>query len=363
MFEDCYVIIMAGGAGTRFWPLSTSKKPKQFLDILNKGKTLLQDTYHRALQICDKNNIIVITNKEYEELVKSQLPELPIENIWLEPHRKNTAPCVAYAAYKLREKNSNAVMLILPSDHIIEKEKAFVRGVQVCFKKAYEENCLITIGIKPTRPDTGYGYIQHTNKPIDNQKEKIFKVKTFTEKPTIELAKQFVKSGEFLWNAGVFIWSVKSIINAFEKYDNELATLFDGGKGMYYTPEEGTFINNVYSVCKNNSIDYAILEKANNVYVLSTKIGWSDIGTWRSLYEHLSYDSSKNAITGKNVMTHNTSKCLVNMPNDKLTVLIGVDDLIIVESNNMLLICKKDNEQEVKNIVNEIRVQKGDKFI
>lgn len=363
MSKDNYVVIMAGGAGTRFWPLSTSKKPKQFLDILNTGKTLLQDTYQRALKICDKENIIIVSNKEYKHLIQAQLPHLPSENIWLEPYRKNTAPCIAYAAYKLSVKNPNAVTLVLPSDHIIKKENVFVKAIQTCFKKAKTEDCLITIGIKPTRPDTGYGYIQHANKPIDKKNKKIFKVKTFTEKPNIELARQFIKSKEFLWNAGIFVWSVKSIIQAFEKYDNELAQLFSRGKDTYYTAKESSFIEKTYSVCKNNSIDYAILEKADNVYVLATSIGWSDIGTWRSLYENSHHDSSKNAIKGKNVMAYNTSKCLVNVPNDKLVVLMGIKDLIVVESNNMLLICNKNKEQEVKNIVNEIRIKKGDEFI
>ncbi|GIV26872.1 MAG: mannose-1-phosphate guanylyltransferase [Bacteroidia bacterium] len=363
MTNNCYVIIMAGGAGTRFWPLSTSKKPKQFLDVLNKGTTLLQDTFRRSQLICDKSRIVVITNKDYEQLVKQQLPELSEENIWLEPYRKNTAPCVAYAAYKLKEKDPNAVMLVLSSDHIIQKERTFVKVVQECFKKAQEEDCLITIGIKPTRPNTGYGYIQYIHDANNEEKSKIFKVKTFIEKPNLEMARYFVKSGEFLWNTGMFVWSVSSIIHAFEKYDKELAIIFEEGKGVYYTSEETKFIEKAYSVCKNISIDYAILEKANNVYVRSSVLGWSDIGTWKSLYTHLEKDQNKNAVSGKNVMIYNTSNCLINMPNDKLVVLVGLNDFVVVESDNMLLICKKDKEQEIKNIVNEIRVQKGDKYV
>lgn len=354
---------MAGGAGTRFWPLSTSQKPKQFLDVLNTGSTLLQDTYKRSLLICNKENVIVVTNQDYENLVKQQLPDLPEENVWLEPYRKNTAPCVAYAAYKIREKNPDAIMLVLSSDHLIKKEKAFVQSVKSCFQKASREECLITIGIKPTRPNTGYGYIQYVNTETDDRDKKIFKVKTFIEKPDLKMAKYFVKSGEFLWNTGMFIWSVKSIIHAFEKYDKELAQIFEEGRGIYYTDKEKTFIEKAYSVCKNNSIDYAILEKADNVYVRVSILGWSDIGTWKSLYEHLRKDENKNAVTGKNVMLYNTSGCQINVPKDKLVVLVGLKDLIVVESNNTLLICKKDKEQEVKNIVNEIRVQKGDKYV
>jgi mannose-1-phosphate guanylyltransferase len=363
MTTSCYVVIMAGGAGTRFWPLSTSKKPKQFLNILNKGTTLLQDTYNRSLKLCSKENIIVITNKDYEELVKKQLPDLPTENIWLEPYRKNTAPCVAYAAYKLREKNPNAVMLVLSSDHLIKNEEEFVTAVRSCFNKANEENCLITIGIKPKRPNTGYGYIQFVQDAVDSKDKYIFKVKTFIEKPNLEMAKYFVKSGEFLWNTGIFIWSIRSIIDAFENFDKELAQIFSAGKGIYYTEKEKLFIEHAYSICKNISIDYAILEKANNVYVRATALAWSDVGTWKSLYEHLQKDEHKNAIHGKNVMVYDSTKCLVNVPNNKLVVLVGLKDLIIVESNNTLLICHKDNEQEIRNVVNEIRVQKGDEFV
>lgn len=363
MTNHCYVVIMAGGAGTRFWPLSTSQKPKQFLDVLNKGTTLLQDTYKRALLLCKKEHIIVVTNKDYEHLVKEQLPDLPEENIWIEPYRKNTAPCVAYAAYKLRDKDPDAMMLVLPSDHIIQKEKTFVKAVQSCFQKASEEDCLITIGIKPTRPNTGYGYIQFISDSANKRDSRIFKVKTFIEKPNLEMARYFVKSGEFLWNAGIFIWSVKSIIHAFEKHEKEIAQIFEEGKGIYYTKNEKAFVEKAYSVCKNISIDYAILEKSENVYVRASAIGWSDVGTWKSLYEHLNKDNNKNAIAGKNVMVYDTQSCLVNVPDNKLVVLVGLDDCIVVESNNMLLICQKDKEQEIKNIVNEIRVQKGDKYV
>lgn len=363
MTKHCYVLIMAGGAGTRFWPLSTSQKPKQFLDVLNKGTTLLQDTYKRALLVCENKNIIVVTNKDYKDIVKTQLPDLPKENIWMEPYRKNTAPCVAYAAYKIKERDPDALMLVLSSDHIIQKEKEFVKAVQSCFEKASHEDCLITIGIKPSRPNTGYGYIQYLPSSNNHKDKRIFKVKTFIEKPNLEMARYFVKSGEFLWNTGTFIWSIKSIIHAFEKYDKELAQIFEEGEGIYYTKEEVVFIEKAYSICKNNSIDYAILEKADNVYVRDANLGWSDVGTWKSLYEHLSQDENKNTVHGKNVMMYDTSKNIIHVPKDKLVVVVGLHDFIVVESNNMLLICKKDKEQEIKNIVNEIRVQKGDRFV
>ncbi|MCX7729522.1 MAG: sugar phosphate nucleotidyltransferase, partial [Bacteroidia bacterium] len=272
-------------------------------------------------------------------------------NIWTEPYRKNTAPCVAYAACKLKEKNPDALMLVLSSDHIIQKEKVFVKAVKSCFEKASKEDCLITIGIKPTRPNTGYGYIQYIQDSSDEQDKRIYKVKTFIEKPDLEMAKYFVKSGEFLWNTGMFIWSIKSIIKAFEKYDSELAHVFEEGKGIYFTSAEPKFIEKAYSICKNISIDYAILEKADNVYVRASALGWSDIGTWKSLYNHLKKDEKKNAVMGKNVMLYDTGNCLINVPKDKLVVLVGLDDFVVVESNNMLLICKKDKEQEIKNIV------------
>lgn len=364
MSKNDYVVIMAGGAGTRFWPLSTSKKPKQFLDILGTGYTLIQDTYNRALNICDKNNIFVVTNKDYYNLTKQQLPNLPEKNILLEPYRKNTAPCIAYAAYKIREINPNAVMVVLPSDHIIKKEKIFAKAIQSCTSKANKQDALITIGIKPSRPDTGYGYIQYiTDSNINEKDNRTFKVKTFTEKPDLEMARYFVKSGEFLWNAGIFIWSVKNIIYALETHDSELASIFQEGKDIYNTNNEAKFLEKAYSTCKNISIDYSVLEKAQNVYVRSTIMGWSDVGTWRSLYEHLHYDSHKNAVAGKNVMLYDSSKCLINVPNEKLVVIQGMEDFIIIESDNMLLICKKDAEQQIRNFVNEIKIQKGDKYI
>ncbi|HPQ07770.1 MAG TPA: mannose-1-phosphate guanylyltransferase [Bacteroidia bacterium] len=363
MSKNCYVLIMAGGAGTRFWPLSTSNKPKQFLDVLNKGKTLLQETYERALLLCDKEQIIVVTNKEHGHLVKSQLPDLPEKNIWLEPYRKNTAPCIAYTAYKLREINPDALMLVLSSDHHIEKEKTFVSTVKSCFKKASSENCLLTIGVKPNKAHTGYGYIQYISDSVNPSFKKIYKVKTFIEKPNLEMARYFVKSGEFLWNTGIFVWSINSIISSFEKYEPEMAQIFDEGKGIYYTDNENQFLEKAYSICKNISIDYAILEKAENVYVCASSLKWSDVGSWKSLHQQIKKDENKNFIKGKNVMVYSSKDCLVHVPDDKLVVLLGLNDLIVVESNNMLLICKKDKEQEIKNVVNEIRVQKGDKFV
>jgi mannose-1-phosphate guanylyltransferase len=354
---------MAGGIGSRFWPMSRTEKPKQFLDILGTGRTLLQQTYDRFIRICPIENIYVVTNDTYDSLVKEQLPDLPASNILCEPMRKNTAPCVAYAAYKILSVNPNANIVAAPSDHLILKEDTFVKAILSCFEKAVESDCLLTLGIKPTRPDTGYGYIQYHESNTEEKDERMKKVKTFTEKPNLEMAEFFMQSGDFLWNAGIFIFSVKSITAAFEKYLPEMASLFKEGLNKYNTPQETEFIKQVYSDCKNISIDYGIMEKADNVYVRSSIIGWSDLGTWGSLYEHINYDENGNAVVGKNVMLYESKNCIVNVSNDKLFVIEGLEDYIVAEANNIILICKKTDEQQIRTFVNDVKVTKGDKFV
>jgi mannose-1-phosphate guanylyltransferase len=361
--SNYYAIIMAGGVGTRFWPMSTTQHPKQFLDILGNGRTLLQQTYDRLLKVCPNENIFVVTSNVYENLVAEQLPQLSKNNILTEPARKNTAPCVAYASYKIHQLNPNAVTIVAPSDHLIKKEDVFVKAVNACFEKAEKEDCLITLGIKPTRPDTGYGYIQIIESDKKEQDKRIYKVKTFTEKPDIETAKFFIETGEFLWNSGIFIWSTKSIITALEQHDNELASIFKEGLQAYNTPEEKTFINRAYNSCKNDSIDYSVMEKAKNTYVRSSIIGWSDLGTWGSLYTHIKHDKKHNAIIGKNVMNYDSKNCIVHVPKDKLVVIQGLEDYIVVESEGVLMICKKQDEQQIRNFVNDVKVKKGERFI
>jgi mannose-1-phosphate guanylyltransferase len=363
MSKHNYCVIMAGGVGSRFWPMSKSSHPKQFLDILGTGRTLLQQTYDRFIRVCPRNNIVVVTNDQYRELVMEQLPGILEENLICEPARKNTAPCVAYASYRIAAKDPKAITIVSPSDHLILKEDTFVKAIKSCFNKAKSEDCLITLGIKPTRPDTGYGYIQFRESDKTEKDSRIKVVKTFTEKPDAELAKFFMQSGDFLWNSGIFIWSVNSIINAFQKHAPEMHALFKGGEKVFFTKKEAAYIDQAYTQCKNISIDYAILEKADNVYVRSSIIGWSDLGTWGSLYEHIKKDDKGNAVVGKNVMIYDSSNCIVNVSKDKLVVIEGLDGYIVVESDNTILICKKQDEQQIRNFVNDVKVTKGEKFI
>ncbi len=354
---------MAGGVGSRFWPMSRTAHPKQFMDILGTGETLLQQTYNRFLRLCPKENIYIVTNESYVDLVKEQIKGIKNDNILSEPARKNTAPCVAYASYKIAQMNPDALIVVAPSDHLITKEDTFVKAIKACYAKAASEDCLVTLGINPSRPDTGYGYIQFVESEVKEKDKRIKRVKTFTEKPDLEMARFFLQSGDFLWNSGIFIWSVKSVINAFEKHCSDMDAIFKEGNGKYNTPQEAEFIAKAYTNCKNISIDYAIMEKADNVYVRSSIIGWSDLGTWGSLYEHVKQDDHKNAIVGKNVMAYDSKNCIVNVPKDKLVVMQGLDDYIVVESDGILLICKKEDEQQIRTFVNDVKVTKGDKFV
>ncbi|MDP1801984.1 MAG: mannose-1-phosphate guanylyltransferase [Bacteroidota bacterium] len=358
-----YAIIMAGGVGTRFWPMSTTQHPKQFLDILGTGSTLLQDTYKRMLNVCSKDHIYIVTSSSYEELVAEQLPDLPKENILCEPSRRNTAPCIAYASYKIHKRDPKAITIVAPSDHLIKKQETFIKAITSCFEKAEKEDCLITLGIKPTRPDTGYGYIQYVESDVTEKDNRIYKVKTFTEKPDHDMADFFLKSGDFLWNSGIFCWSTKSIISALEKNDPELANVFKDGIDAYNTDKEKEFIVNAYNICKNISIDYSVMEKAKNVYVRASIFGWSDLGTWGSLYTHIPKDKQHNALVGKNIITYDCNNCIIQVPKDKLVVLQGLEDYIVVESDGVLMICKKQDEQQIRNFVNDVKVNKGEKFV
>jgi len=363
--DNNYCIIMAGGIGSRFWPMSRNNYPKQFIDILGIGKSLLQQTYERFTTICPVENIYIVTNESYVDYVLKQLPKIKRTQVLAEPQRRNTAPCIAYATFKIRAINPNANMVIAPSDHIIKDEKGFQRAMSQAFHFAETNDCLLTLGITPNRPDTGYGYIQYT--PVTGSVETengslISKVKTFTEKPNLEMAKFFLKSGEFLWNAGIFVWNMKTIVNAFKTYMPDIYLLFEEGTLLYNTDAEQDFIRKVYAQCTNISIDYGILEKAKNVYVLSSEFGWSDLGTWRSIYEHLPLDANKNAVVA-NAILENSSGCIVNVPKERLVVIQGLTDFIVIESDNVLLICHKDDEQLVRELVNEVKRKKGEKFI
>ena len=351
-------VIMAGGIGSRFWPMSRTKFPKQFIDILGTGQTLIQQTFDRLEKIIPKENILVVTNELYKELVIEQLG-IDADQVLCEPSRRNTAPCIAYANYKIAQKNPNANIIVAPADHLILKEQKFLEVMEKALSFTSTHDALLTLGISPSRPDTGYGYIQFD----DSNEDEIKKVKTFTEKPDLELAKQFLESGDFSWNSGMFIWSLASIQNAFEKLLPEMDSLFKEEKDAFNTENEEEAINKIYSVCKSISIDYGIMEKSENVNVISADIGWSDLGTWGSIYTHLDQDESGNAVVGKHVMLYDSEDCIVSVPKDKLVVLQGLKDYIVVESNDTLLVCKKKDEQKIKQFVTDIKLNKGEEFV
>lgn len=354
-----YVVIMAGGIGSRFWPMSRTPHPKQFLDILGIGKSLLQQTWERSKEIVPQENILIVTNAEYKDLVEEQLDGISDSQILLEPARRNTAPCIAYAAFRIKAQNPDACMVVAPSDHLILKEKEYSDLIRKALAEVEEKDALITLGITPTRPDTGYGYIQFENCGLDG----VCNVKTFTEKPDLEMAKELVASGEFLWNAGIFIWSVNGIMKAFEKLMPEMFQLFKEGEDVFATKDEKKFIDVAYTQCKSISIDYGIMEKAKNVYTLAADIGWSDLGTWGSLYSFSEKDDEGHVIQGKNVLTYDSKNCIVNVPKDKLVVLQGMENMIVVENDGILLVCKQEDEQQIKRIVNDVKVTKGSKYV
>ena len=362
MMNNTYVGIMAGGAGTRFWPASREDRPKQFLDILGVGKTLLQMTYERFLKVCPKENIFIISNEKYSDLIKEQLPDIEDHQILEEPVRRNTAPCVAYAAHKIHALNENANIVVAPADHFIQNEEIFIDIISKALTYAQNiENSLLTLGIRRTRPDTGYGYIQMGEQ--EGEERNLHLVKTFTEKPDLEIAQTFLASGDFVWNSGIFIWSTKSILNAYETYLPEMNEIFVEGKDKYNTSEEKAFVKKAYPLSKNISIDYGIMEKAEKVLVIPGDFGWSDLGTWGSVYDKLMKDDNENVIIGKNVMTFYTSNSIVNVPHDKLVILDGLDDYIIVESNDILLVTPKSKEQNIKQLLTKIRQNKGDEYM
>jgi mannose-1-phosphate guanylyltransferase len=355
-----YVAIMAGGIGSRFWPMSRTAYPKQFLDVLNTGKTLIQWTYERYTQFIPLENIYIVTSEEYVSIVEAQLPNLPKENILAEPSKKNTAPCIAYISFKLAQKDPQATFVVAPSDHLILEQENFQKIVEQSLDFVSHIKALATLGIKPSNPNTGYGYIQYEGLEVSKG---VYKVKTFTEKPTQEIAESFIASGDFLWNAGIFAWKASTIIAAFEKYQPEMFELFDGEKANFNTPAEKQSIQKIYPQCVNISIDIAIMEKADNVYVIPASFGWSDLGTWNSAYEIMEKDYFANAVASDNVIVIDATKCMINAPKDKLVVVQGLDDFIVVDTKDVLLICSKEKEQSIKEYVAEVKRHKGDKYI
>ncbi len=360
MDKNNYVAIMAGGIGSRFWPKSRTELPKQFLDILNTGRTLIQNTFDRFSKFIPLENIYIVTSESYRKLVEEQLPEIKKENILGEPSRKNTAPCVAYISYKINKLNPNANLICAPADHLITDLKSFSEVCKDALNFTSNIKALVTLGIKPTNPNTGYGYIQHEQFAVS---ENVYKVKTFTEKPDKDLANTFISSGDFLWNAGIFVWQTQNIIKAFEKFLPEIHDLFVAEKAHLNTSREGEAIDRIYPQCINISIDYGIMEKADNVYVIPSSFDWSDLGTWTSAYDSLEKDYLGNAVSGSNVMVIDATNNMIQSTGKRLMVLQGMDDYIIVDTNDVLLICKKDKEQDIKEYVAEIKRNKGEKYL
>ena len=360
--NQLYCVIMAGGTGSRFWPMSRQSKPKQFLDVLGTGRTLLQQTVDRFSRVIPRENIFIVTNKAYSKLVHEQIPGFDPQQVLLEPSRRNTAPCLGYAAHKIFARNPEALLVVAPSDHLILKEEDFLEQVDKAVEFATHTAAIVTLRIRPSRPDTGYGYIQFNDK-TNTPESTVRKVKTFTEKPNLELASSFLSSGDFLWNSGIFITSVSSILSAFQKHLPEIYAVFQDGLNVYYKEEEQPFLERAYAQCTNISIDYGIIEKASNVYVIPSDFGWSDLGTWGSLYENSNKDEAGNVVQGKRVMLYDAKDCLINMPREKLVLIQGLDDFIVVDSDNMLLICRKENEQEIRQMVADVKAIKGEEFI
>lgn len=346
MNNNYYAILMAGGVGSRFWPVSTTDFPKQFHDMLGSGETLIQKTFARLSKLIPTENILILTNERYNDLVLQQLPMVKPEQVLLEPAMRNTAPCILYASLKIKKQNPNAVMVVAPSDHWIEDETAFTDDLQQCFDFCQEKNALMTLGIQPTFPNTGFGYIEFDKADANPIK----KVSQFREKPDYETAKSFLEAGNFLWNGGIFIWSVQSVTEAFETFQPQMNTLFEQGWDSYNTSQEQHFIKDYYAQAENISIDYAILEKANNVYVLPATFDWNDLGTWGSLHEKLDKDHQNNAVVNATVILENASNNIIRSNAQKLVVIDGLDDYIIVDNDNVLMIYPKSKEQDIKKI-------------
>jgi mannose-1-phosphate guanylyltransferase len=346
MNKNYFAILMAGGVGSRFWPVSTNEFPKQFHDMLGTGETLIQKTFSRLSKLIPAENILILTNERYNDLVLEQLPQVKQEQVLLEPAMRNTAPCILYASLKIKKMNPDAVMVVAPSDHWIEDETAFMNNLKQAFDFCQNENALMTLGIHPTFPNTGFGYIEF-DKTDENP---IKKVNQFREKPDYETAKEFLKSGNFLWNAGIFIWSAKSIIEAFEEFQPQMNQLFISGYEAYNSNLEKAFIEENYADSENISIDYAVMEKADNVFVLPATFDWNDLGTWGSLYEKLPKDNQLNAVVNANVFLENASNNIIRTDANKLIIIDGLNDYIIVDREDVLLIYPKDKEQEIKRI-------------
>ena len=357
MVKNTYCIIMAGGIGVRFWPKSRKSMPKQFLDILGTGKSFIRSTFERFLPMVPVENFMVVTNCNYKSLVLEHLPELNESQILCEPIGRNTAPCIAYAAYSLLKSDPEARMIVTPSDHLVLNEPDLLSIINECLNFATDNGALMTVGIQPTRPETGFGYIQKTNNDV------ISRVKCFIEKPNLELATTLVDCGEFFWNSGIFVWSVKAIVEAFKKYLPEHHSLFSAKLDDLGTEREAEAIEQVFSECKAISIDYGVMEKAENVYVRCGDFGWSDVGTWGSVYQLSEKDKNENAVVADACYTYSTERTFISLPKGKIAVVNGLKNYIVVDTPDALLICPRSEEQSIKNYIDDVRFSEGDKFI
>jgi len=355
--ENNYCIIMAGGVGSRFWPFSRNNRPKQFLDFFGTGRSLLQLTFDRINHLVPAANILIVSNVIYKDLILEQLPEIKADQVLLEPNRRNTAPCIAYAVNRIKAMTNKANIIVAPSDHLILKETDFLETIKAGFDFVEKNDCMLTLGIKPSRPETGYGYIQ-----IDEGESNLRRVKTFTEKPNAELAQIFFETGEFFWNSGIFLWNLQTIVKAFDDLLPEVANKFNAGREFYNTEKEQAFIDEMYPSCPNISIDYGIMEKAENVHVLCSDFGWTDLGTWGSLYEMSPKDENENVTLKCNTAFYESEGNIVALPSDKLAVIQDLEGYIVAESDNVLLICKLEEEQRIRQFVNDMHVQFDGKF-
>ncbi len=356
--KNYYAILMAGGVGSRFWPVSTQDFPKQFHDMLGTGDTLIQKTFNRLADLIPKENIFILTNERYNDLVFEQLPEVTERQVVLEPAMRNTAPCILYAALKIQKENENAVMIVAPSDHWIEDERAFSNNVKEAFEFCESNNALMTLGIQPTFPNTGYGYIEYDKSATTSIK----KVDQFREKPDYETAKNFIAQGNFLWNAGIFMWSVRSVIEAYQNNQPELYELFKSGYDTYNTPYEDSFIKENYAKAENISVDYAIMEQSQNVYVLPATFDWNDLGTWGSLYDKLDKDNDGNAVVNARTLTEDAGGNMIRTKTNKVVVVDGIEDYIIVDEDEVLLIFPKTKEQDIKKVLQNVKDKFGEHY-
>lgn len=347
-YNNNHLVIMAGGVGSRFWPMSTTEKPKQFIDVLGVGRSLLQLTFDRFKGICSPKNVWVVTNRNYKDLVLEQLPEIPVTNILCEPCRRNTAPCIAYVSWRIKSKDRNANIVVTPSDHIVTNCEEFKRVISQCLKFTSETDAIITLGMKPTRPETGYGYIQADLSSCSPRNKEIFRVDSFREKPDLETAKKYIQNKSYFWNAGIFIWSVNTIVNAFRIYQPAISKIFESLQPVYGTPKEQEEIDLRFPECENISVDYAIMEKAEEIFVCPADFGWSDLGTWGSLLVQTKKDLYGNGVIGENVSLFDTHNCIVHTLDKKKVVIQGLDGYIVADDGNKLLICKLSEEQRIK---------------